>query len=128
MISASLPPFLDKDGFFLIAGTLCWTRCGVGMFLGTVGDVLCGPGAVRGDQTCFFLFELKRDWLHLYLLCSVVAMDIAHYRELMISAYSIMLCLWYAIFVKGFQMFFLFFLQQNKIHKFGLPDFKNPNY
>lgn len=51
MISASLPPFLDKDGFFLMAGVLCWTRCGVGMFLGTVGDVLCGPGARwRNDQ------------------------------------------------------------------------------
>lgn len=46
-ISASLPPFLDKDGFFLMAGMWCWTRCGVGMFLGTVGDVRCGPGVTR---------------------------------------------------------------------------------
>lgn len=50
MISASLPPFLDKDGFFLMAGVLCWTRCGVGMFLGTVGDVLCGPRRIRDGE------------------------------------------------------------------------------
>lgn len=37
---------------------LCWTRCGVGMFLGTVGDVLCGPGVVRVDQRCLS-FQLK---------------------------------------------------------------------
>lgn len=55
MISASLPPFLDNDGFFLSAGVLCWTRCGVGMFLGTVGDVLCGPVAVGGNQTWLLL-------------------------------------------------------------------------
>lgn len=59
MISASLPPFLDNDGFFLRAGVLCWTRCGVGMFLGTVGDVLCGPGVVRDDQK-WLEFEIKK--------------------------------------------------------------------
>lgn len=92
MISASLPPFLDKDGFFLKAGTLCWTRCGVGMFLGTVGDVLCGPGVVRDDQRCL-LFQLK--WIYCTYIgfVAIVAMDIAHYRELMLSAYSVMLCL-----------------------------------
>ncbi|KAG7261201.1 hypothetical protein CRUP_023820 [Coryphaenoides rupestris] len=45
--SASLAPFLDSDGFFLMAGAVCWTRCGVGMFLGMVGDVLWGPGSGR---------------------------------------------------------------------------------
>ena len=91
MISASLPPFLDRDGFFLIAGVLCWTRCGVGMFLGTVGDVLCGPGVVRHDSRCLSC-EFK--WIYSINVGFVasVAMDIAHYRELMLSAYSIMLC------------------------------------
>lgn len=40
MISASLPPFRACVGFFLMVVV---TLCGVGMFLGTVGDVLWGP-------------------------------------------------------------------------------------
>lgn len=64
MISASLPPFLDNDGFFLNAGVLCWTRCGVGMFLGTVGDVLCGPVEVRDNRVRLLLKEGKKKKQH----------------------------------------------------------------
>ena len=48
-ISTSLPPFLASDGFFLMVVAVI-TRWGVGMFLGTVGDVLCGPGGVGEGQ------------------------------------------------------------------------------
>lgn len=85
MISASLPPFLDKDGFFLMAGVLCWTRCGVGMFLGTVGDVLCGPGLVRDGERCW-AFECTQNLCIYFGLVATVAMDVAHYRELILSA------------------------------------------
>lgn len=99
MISASLPPFLDNDGFFLNAGVLCWTRCGVGMFLGTVGDVLCGPVAVR-DRKRFILKEeiakenKKNDQSFAMneKVFSVEAMDVAHYRELMLFIWSYRNC------------------------------------
>lgn len=60
------------------------------------------------------------------MLCFVatVAMDTAHHRELMLSANSIILCLWSAVFcVKGHQMT----LQNHwcERHTFKLPDLKS---
>lgn len=74
MISASLVPFRACVGFFLMVVV---TLCGVGMFLGTVGDVLWGPeignvlhlatiescsGNVQTDQCNFrfFFFFFKQ--------------------------------------------------------------------
>lgn len=62
------------------------------MFLGTVGDVLCGPGVVR-DGGSGSAFHLRQIYCTYFGLLAVVAMDIAHYRALMQSSCRIILCL-----------------------------------
>lgn len=93
MISASLPPFLDKAAFFLIAGVLCWTLCGVGMFLGTVGDVLCGPGMFRDGQRWL---AFKRIAIYIFLngLNAVRAMDTANVES---TANNVVSLIWHFV-------------------------------
>lgn len=62
------------------------------MFLGTVGDVLCGPGVVR-DGGSGSAFRLRQIYCTYFGLLAVVAMDIAHYRALMQSSCRRILCL-----------------------------------
>lgn len=56
MISASLPPFRERVGFFLMV--VFKTLCGVGMFLGTVGDVLCGPVKKKQEHLAAFIVKV----------------------------------------------------------------------
>lgn len=73
MISASEPPFLARLGFFLMVVV---TLCGVGMFFGTVGDVLWGPeirmASVFSHSTCYAASITREKIFHAISLCSTV--------------------------------------------------------